>query len=298
MNQGRMLAEYPSFRRPLPPGPVEAFDIPHPDLPAELDGLTILHVADVHGRRAPHALLPGPFSRLLEAVRVVRPDLVALTGDFMQEPGHEEGGLRALRALAAIWRDAPPRLGVFGIFGNHDTRPFAAAARASLPEITWLDTGGSAPGPGAVEVAGGRLRLAGLPWPEDPLGAALRLGPPAKGPGAPFTIMLAHLPSAIVPAAALGVPLVLAGHTHGGQVRLSARLAPYTACDAPADRASGMLRLGRTLCCISRGLGEAVWPGLRFRCPPQAPLYTLRRGDLPALPVGADGRSVHQVVAW
>lgn len=296
---------YPSFRRPIPPRPVEAFDLPHPSLPPHLDGLTILHLSDLHARHAPHSRIPGPFARLLDALSIVRADLIVLTGDLMHEPGHEAGGLRTLELLAQRWH--PPRIGVFGIFGNHDTFTFARAA-AAVPSIRWLDHPEPGGAPAIAPLLDGSLRLLGLSWPEDTLAASLALG--AAGPGgggvrpasagvrSPFTIALAHLPNALIPCASLDVPIVLCGHTHGGQVRINPQLAPYTASDAPTDRASGMLRLNNTLCCISRGLGDGVWPGLRWRCPYQAPLYTLRRAELPPMPAGRDARSVRQVRAW
>lgn len=115
-----------------------------------------------------------------------------------------------------------------------------------------------------------------------------------------FTLTLAHMPSMIFPAADLGLPLILCGHTHAGQIRVSPRLAPHTSSDVPVHLASGVLRLRSTLCCISRGLGDGVYPGLRFNCPWQVPLYTLRHGPLPAFAVRGDvePHTVQQVVAW
>ena len=99
-------------------------------------------------------------------------------------------------------------------------------------------------------------------------------------------------------ASSLNLPLVLAGHTHAGQIRLSPRLAPHTSSDLPAHLATGVLRLRGTLCCVSRGMGEAIREHLRINCPRHVPLYTLRRGELPRAEGGAGAEVVTQVMAW
>jgi predicted MPP superfamily phosphohydrolase len=278
------------FRRPVPPEPVEVFDIPHPALPPALDGLRILHLSDLHVRR--FAFGSERWRRLLDAVSRVRADLVALTGDYTDEVGHEGVALAALQRLADAW--PVPRLGAFGVFGNHDTSELLRRA-GEVRGVTWLGGPGRAP---RWAVPGEHLRLVGLDYPEDFVSAALDA--PASPPGLPrpFTIALAHYPTAVIPAAAVGVPLVLAGHTHAGQIRVSSRLAPHTSSDVPPHLAAGVLRLGDTLCCISRGLGDGVMEGLRFNCPRQAPLYVLRRGPLPPPPRNSDPAAVSQVMAW
>lgn len=281
--------DFPSAHRLRPPRPVEAFDIPLPTLPPHLEGLTILHIADLHIR----VQAPGrrSFLELLKALAVVPADLVVLTGDYMDQPGHEPAALEMLRQVLRAAR--PGSAGsVLGIFGNHDTLDFQKAAR-ELPGIRWLDNVAA-----DVDIPGrGSLRVLGLSWPEDPLAAALSPSSPVPGAQSPvpFLLTLAHMPGVIFPAADLGLPLVLAGHTHAGQVRFSPRSAPHTSSDTPSHLASGTLRLRDTLLCISRGLGEAVFEGARVNCPRQLPLYALRRGPLPATP---DPMRVAQVIAW
>lgn len=322
----------PSPARPATPGPrgaadlpwpVEAWDLSFPTLPPALDGLTILHLADFHVSRKYPSRLTLP--RLLDALPTLRPDLVLVSGDMMNHPGDEEVALAFLSRLEGAWR---PRLGAFGVFGNHDSHEFQAQARTQdqtqqaqakgragdqarpTSAVRWLcnesarvdvPAAGAAPGSGSGGAAS--LRILGISEPEDLLHAALAeasLAEPADqaagaGPASPadFTIVLAHFPTFIYPAAAMGLPLVLAGHTHGGQVRLSPHNAPHTSCDLPKHLAAGVLRLGGTLGAVTRGLGEVV-VDLRLNCPPQAPLYTLRRGPLP----GRAAAPLHAATAW
>ncbi|MBY0112391.1 MAG: metallophosphoesterase [Phycisphaerales bacterium] len=209
---------------------------------------------------------PGHHVRLLEALEGLAVDVVVLTGDFMNHPGDEGTALAALGELSRGWTC---RVGAFAVGGNHDTAGFLRAAK-SIPGIRWLDHE-------AVDVTarGMRLRMVGSAFPEDLLRATERMGETA----ADLTLTLVHYPTEIYTAARLGLPLAFCGHTHGGQVRPSAAWVPHTSCDLPSNLASGMLRLGDTLMCVSRGLGTAVMP-LRLNCEAQVPLYVLRRGEL------------------
>lgn len=274
------------FRRPMPATPIDRFAIGHPELPRALEGLRVLHVSDPHVRRS-ERISPW-WGRVLSAVERTPADLMVLTGDYMNHAGDEHA---ALWMLARLVRAARCRLGVFGVMGNHDTPTFAELAKR-VRGVRWLWDE-------QVDVPGLPLRLIGTGWPEDVLSASLSDGALAgagEERGGRFRMVLAHRPTALVPSAALGHHLVLAGHTHGGQVRLHAGMAPHTSSDLPPDLASGVLRLGSTLCCVSRGLGEAVVPGLRVNCPAHLPLYTLQRR---ALAGGGDsGEAVRQVVAW
>lgn len=285
----------PRAPRPAPlPSLIEEFSIPHPALPATLDGLSILHLSDLHIRR--FTPRNPRFLDLLHALDALAhrpegpPDLIAFTGDLMDAPGHEHATITTLRALAPRLAS---RLGVFCIFGNHDTPALRAAiARAPIPPFSFLNNSSLRVSPD--------LTILGLSYPEDPLAAILHAAPPDTSLpfSAPFTLTLAHHPTCLIACADLGLPLVLAGHTHAGQVRVSSRLAPHTSSDIPADLATGTLRLRSTLMCISRGLGDGVIDGLRLNCPPQIPLYTLRRADLPSIPAGGHAAAVSQVMAW
>ncbi|MBX3358530.1 MAG: metallophosphoesterase [Phycisphaeraceae bacterium] len=285
-----------AFRRPIAPWPIERYEIPHPALPPALDGLTVLHLSDLHARSHPHARLPFTFGSLLAAMCTVTVDVVALTGDFMHAPGHERGAIKALELIAGVLAERPARIGAYGVFGNHDT-PGLIREAVRIAGITWLAKADRPHQPRIVDEPSNGLRVIGLNWPEDTAGLGLQL---QEGPARPgvFPLTLAHMPTTIVSAAQLGLPLILAGHTHAGQVRLHARHAPYTSSDLPPDKASGVLRLRETLCCISRGLGDSVFPGLRFNCRHHAPLYTLRSAPLPALGFGADPRYISQVIPW
>ena len=263
------------FRRPIPPYPIETHELRLPSLPASLEGLRLLHLSDLHVRRL--CLRTGLLARILAALPHAPADLVLLTGDYADRPGHEHAAFRTLCALASAWCSCH---GAAAVFGNHDTALMRRLAR-TIPGVRCIDAG-------AIDLPDLPLRILGASYPEDVFAAAL-----VRSADDRFEIAIVHDPVAAISAAELRVPLVLAGHTHGGQVRVSARAIPHTSSDLPASLASGILRIDGTICCISRGLGDAMVP-LRVNCPPHAPLYVLRRSD----DDGPAGRAPRSLRPW
>jgi len=252
---------------------LERIDLTLPRLPAALEGLRIAHVSDLHvrGRRGE----PGRLGRSLGSVRV---DLLVLSGDQMDAPGDEP---RTLAVLAELCERARPRLGTFGVHGNHDGAEFRRAAE-QLP-VRWLSDRAQRLDDLPIQIAGmdvdencnlDALALAA----QDGAGGAEAGG---DSEGRALRLLLCHLPTALPMASDLGYDLMLSGHTHGGQVRALPGVPVYNSMDWPLRLTSGLLRHRDTLCCVSRGLGEAR--PLRFRvfCPAHVPIYTLRRGSMP-----------------
>ncbi|GAB4439792.1 MAG: metallophosphoesterase [Chloroflexi bacterium OHK40] len=252
---------YATMHEPRRPR-IERVTLHHRALPADLDGLRIGHLSDLHlGMRFTAANSRWAAERMLEEA----PDLLALTGDFVSYA-------RAIPTLAHVLAPLArltPRLGIYAVPGNHDYWEGVAAIRRALAplgvrfllnEHVLLERGGA------------RLLVAGVDdqWSGRPdLGAAL-----AGGPDGAFRVLLAHCPDIADEAAARGVHVQLSGHTHGGHVRapgLGALCLPrhgwrYTI---------GHERIGAMQLYVSRGLGGVP---LRFGCPPEATVITLRRG--------------------
>ena len=260
------------------PAPLEQYGLAHRAVPLALSGLRVLQIADLHVRRR-----RGPGSALDRAIRAIgriEPDLVFFCGDCMGVPGTEPVAARELGRVVGACR---PRLGAFGVFGNNDSREMVRLARA-IPGVAWLENRCA-----RVETGNGAIRIIGTSDPEDTLRALVE----DDGVEAVLTIGIAHHPTEIYAMEAAGVPVVFAGHTHGGQIRVGPRLAPHTSTDLPPHLASGVLRLRDTLCVVSRGLGEAGVE-LRANCRPQVPLVELVHGDAP----GRGGGTLSQAIAW
>ena len=146
---------------------------------------------------------------------------------------------------------------------------------SSATRISSGRAGLTARGPGVKEFADLTL-LPGrhAEWREPVPGDALvRLV--ARAPSGPPMILLSHTPDIFLDAARLGVPLVLAGHTQGGQIGLPWLGALFTDTRLGRDYASGLFTRGEASLFVTRGVGTTRIP-VRFLCPPEVSLLTLR----------------------
>lgn len=223
--------------------------------------LCVLHVSDIHFE----GWTPRE-RRLVELVREAAPDLILCTGDYLNlssvaDPVAHEGVRDLLASLAAV---AP----TYAISGSPpvDLPHVVPGIFRGLP-ITWLLDEAV-----EVRVRGYHLRLVGLRCTRNRErdGPRLRRLLP-EGVGEVFTVLLYHSPDLMLEAVEAGVDLYLAGHTHGGQIRLPLFGALFTSSDFWKRYEAGLYREGRTTLYVSRGLGmEGLGaPRARFLAPPE-----------------------------
>ncbi|HXJ33743.1 MAG TPA: metallophosphoesterase [Candidatus Eisenbacteria bacterium] len=243
---------------------VSRLEVTLPHLPSALDGLRVVHVSDLHlGPLAHRATVRDG----LELANAEAPDLVVVTGDIVDSPHTDlDSWLPELDRLTA-------RLGVFAILGNHDGRLGHAEVAAGIHAHTrWRVLRDET---ALVDIGGERLAIVGLedrpvPWESARLPALAATLPPAVP-----AILLAHHPKVFHAARAAGLPLTLAGHTHGGQLavpglpRLNAARVLMTPLDAGTFVEDGCVLH------VSRGLGTSG-QRLRIGVPREITVITLR----------------------
>lgn len=223
------------------------------ELPTALAGLRIGLLTDVHRSRW---VSHEDVARAVTLLMAERPDLIVLGGDYVTwgDRNFIEPSADALAPLNAPY-------GVYGILGNHDddhTMPAALARR------------------GFVMLKDARTRVVIRNEPVDLIGIRFWTRRPndllsvARG-ALPMSILLAHDPRRLIDAEALHVPVVLSGHTHGGQVVLPVIGAP-AATKFPV--VSGIGHRGRTTMFVSRGVGTVYVP-VRINCAPEVAVLTL-----------------------
>src|SRR5712691_5042255 len=261
-------------------------EVPLAHLPPGLDGLRIVHVSDLHiGDFMPRAAI----RRAVDMINAVQPDLAVLTGDLISnERDPLEGCITELSRLRAP-------LGVWGCHGNHE-RSAGVEARAQAlcacygmrllrqqcAELSWR---------------GSRFNLIGVDdqreraRPGEPssmlrsIEALVRRDIP--------NILLSHNPETFPRAAALGIELSLAGHTHGGQIRFTLGNRQWSPASLITPFVAGLYRLpfgpatptasDETAACpqtdaflyVNPGLGTLGLP-LRLGMPPEITVLTLR----------------------
>jgi predicted MPP superfamily phosphohydrolase len=234
----------------------------------DASSIRILHLTDIQT-----PAIGAHEERALRAGLAAHPDLIVLTGDYVQDAlgrPTEDDAARDLRALMArLGFDAP--LGVYATEG--DVGPSCREVFAGTPvrclvdasAVVQLPDGGTL---GITGLSGGRGRE------RDPAWLAWLL---SKGPGADHRIVISHAPD-FVDAMPVSVDLVLAGHTHGGQFVLPFFGPPVTASRLPRRFAGGLHDFRGTPLHVSRGVGmeRAFSPPVRFLCPPEICVLDLR----------------------
>lgn len=228
-------------------------ELPVSGLPPALAGLRIGLMTDVHRSQW---VSDDDVHAAVQLLMSAKPDLVVLGGDYVTWGDRTFVGPSA-EALSAL--HAPH--GVFAILGNHDDdHDMAAALNAGHVEVL-RDARTK------LRIRNESLELAGLRfWTKRATDvAAIVRG--ASGP----VILLAHDPRRWAEATALGIPLVLSGHTHGGQIVLPV-VGAVAARKFPV--VSGVARQDDTTIFVSRGVGTVYVP-VRINCPPEVALLTL-----------------------
>lgn len=250
---------------------VTRYELSFRNLPESFDGFRVVQLSDWHG-----AQFGEDSSRLIERVRREDPDIIALTGDFLDRRHGEEAFKKLPPLLDGLCSIAP----VYFVSGNHDwdsglMKEFTALLSES--GVTYLRNS-------CVELErnGGRIVLAGL---EDPNGRRDMPTPDevteqiAETHPGEFVLLLAHRNNLFEHYPDIQADLILAGHAHGGIVRLpfiggllGNNYTLFPRYDA------GLFTSGRATLILSRGLGGNV-PIPRFMNTPEIVSVTLRSGE-------------------
>jgi predicted MPP superfamily phosphohydrolase len=233
-------------------------------LPAELDGLRIVHLSDFHfGVPSPGI---GAAWRATEWARARRPDLVAISGDLLTHPRGEP----MLRRLARLL----PRP-AFAVLGNHDIAlsrdPQARASELrELEPVTLLRDEGR-----VLELCGRSVWIAGAD-PRLILHGRPRLDPNRLARAADFSILVCHYPRVLDRLEPGRFDLVLAGHMHDGQIALPYPGGKLRFAHPSARYNAGVYRSAAATMHVSAGLGTTFVP-FRFAARPEATELVLRR---------------------
>jgi uncharacterized protein len=237
--------------------PLEAWSGP----PLRLAVLADLHVGSpANGRPR--------LARLVAAVNAQRPDIVVLLGDYVIQ-GVLGGHFVAPEEFAADLSRLSAPMGVCAVLGNHDWWLDGERVRRALQGagVRVLENEAA-----ALEQGGRRLWIAGLAdlWTRRvDVEATLRAVPP----GEPVVLAMHH--PDLFPELPKRVALTLAGHTHGGQVRLPFLGAPVVPSRFGDRYAAGLVvEDGRTMF-VTSGVGTSILP-VRVGVPPEIVILTLR----------------------
>jgi len=247
---------------------VRRVDIQIKNLPEAFHNLRIAHLADFHYGEYSE---PTFIRSVVRQTNALKPDLIALTGDFISS------GPMVRRISVDFSYHCADLLGrlesplKFAVMGNHDTLVGRQDVTEALKSrgIPVLHNG-SIP----IERDGARCWLAGvadvLCGGEADLDAAL---PKSRAKDTEPLILMAHEPDYADRVIGSGVDLMLSGHTHGGQVRIPF-MPPINLPPLGRKYVEGLFSIGDLQLFVTRGVGTVGVP-FRFRCPPEITLITL-----------------------
>jgi predicted MPP superfamily phosphohydrolase len=229
-------------------------------LPRRLSGLTILHLSDVH---MTGLIGSWYFAEVVRRCNRREPDLVAITGDLVDEEACIDWIPETLGRLRARW-------GVYFILGNHDRRVDSQRLRTVMVKQGFVDLGGRVV---ELHLRGARLVLAGNEVPWFSPAADFHGAPAVSGKGGPPRIALAHSPDQLSWARRHEVDLLLVGHTHGGQVCLPLIGPILCPCVHGVRYTRGIYANPPTVMHVSKGLSAEI--PIRFGALPEIVTLTL-----------------------
>jgi predicted MPP superfamily phosphohydrolase len=240
---------------------VERVSVHLPNLPASFNNLRIAFLTDIH--HGPYLTTDG-VAAMVRTAQALQPDLILLGGDYcLRETRYIAPCFDVLKGL-----NAP--LGVFGVLGNHDYAHGEGETRrgmkaAGIQDLTnnglWLTRGND------------RLRLGGV----DDLWFGRPDAKPALGDATrnDACLLVSHNPDFAETLTDPRVGLTLCGHTHGGQASIPGLANPFVPSRYGMKYAKGLVEAPTTKVYVSKGLGLTALP-MRFNCPPELTLLTLR----------------------
>jgi predicted MPP superfamily phosphohydrolase len=231
--------------------------------------LRILHISDIQSGG-----ITDYEAEIFEQIKALQPDLILNTGDFLQvvPPATFESELPKLLRLI---KDANPRFGTFAVFGDTELEFYRVSADTMAP-LQMLSSRSV-----EIDTGDGVLSIHGLSLYQSKNQAwALRTVKPwlDQLQDSTFRILFGHAPDYALSVGELPIDLCLAGHTHGGQVRLPWYGPMVIDSKVPREWARGFRRIGMPYLNVSAGAGSnrrKGLPPLRFNCPTEMTLIEL-----------------------
>jgi predicted MPP superfamily phosphohydrolase len=244
---------------------VREIDVPVAGLPPDLEGLRILQLSDIH---LSAFLSEAQLAKVVDAALELRPHVAVVTGDLISAKGDPLDA--CIRQVARLKADA----GIFGCLGNHERFAGAedyTAQAAARRGIRFLRSESQ-----PLRFGGSTLNLVGVDYQAFAQKKQyLRSAASLVSPGA-YNVLLSHNPDVFPTAARQGYNLLLAGHTHGGQVSVEILEQSINPARFITPFVYGLYRTETSAAYVTRGIGTIGIPA-RIGAPPEISVLRLRK---------------------
>ena len=227
--------------------------------PAALAGFRIGFLTDLHrSSTVSHAMIASA----VNLVMAQQPDVIVVGGDYVtnRDRRYVQPAADALAGLSAPF-------GVYAVLGNHDDERDVSGALSGVGFTVLKDVRTQ------IRVRGEAVEIAGLRYWTHRVADIARV---LRG-ASPTLILVAHTPKRLIEASSLSVPLLLSGHTHGGQIVLPG-IGAIAAREFPLIAGAG--RRENTTAFVSRGVGTVYLP-VRVNCPPEVAILRIQAATTP-----------------
>lgn len=226
-------------------------------LPKRFEGMTIAQLSDIHHCK----YVPREFvRRCVRKANALYPDIMILTGDYIYGSGE------FLFPVAEELSELQAKEGVFAVLGNHDDKDQTVQALSQAGIRVLINEHV------ALYRKSEYLFIAGV---DDLWRGRVNLQRTLKGTDDNPKLLLAHNPDILEMAKAADIHLVMAGHTHGGQISLPFYGPSVAYAQSGVRYAAGLFREGNTTMYVNRGIGVSGLP-VRFFARPEITLFTLQ----------------------
>ena len=221
----------------------------YPGLPDGLDGLRIVQISDIHSGIY---MTETQMRDIFHLANEQQPDLVAITGDFVDNSPAE------IPALSRAVTDLKADIGIYGCLGNHDHYASAdevssAMSRQGIHILTNAHQ--------TITVHGEKLTLLGVDDIQSRTSNLARINAAAnRMPDDGFRILLSHRPDLFDDARKRNIHLTLSGHTHGGQIGFNVLGVPFYPIHLFHDYAKGLYDFGDSKLYVNVGIGMVGVP--------------------------------------
>jgi len=233
------------------------YDLPIHSLPPALEGFRILHLTDVHLRPTWRPVYDELFARIDRDP----PDIILFSGDVIE---HQMNHRPSLPIVERFLHGLHSRLGTWMTLGNHDgdlLGPHVESFGAQFINGKYVQSEDAGRDNATIELIG----VPGVARADATEGFLRRLPPRAANS---LRITLSHFPDTLCEllSPAVQTDIILAGHTHGGQICLPGGLPIIRHTSLPRKYVTGVHRFGNTWLVVGRGFGFATWQ-IRLFCP-------------------------------
>jgi predicted MPP superfamily phosphohydrolase len=231
------------------------------DIPKEFDGFKIVHLSDIHHGSNFHL---DSVKKVVDKTNALEPDLILIIGDYITE------NKKYILPCFEVVKELKSKYGIISVLGNHDYWTDSDLVRDGMKRAGIEDMENRSTW---ISKEGARIKVGGVGdfWEaEQKLDATV-----SDVNKNDFVILLSHNPDYAEKVSDELIDLMLCGHTHGGQVTIFGLYAPVLPIRYGQKYRSGVVEKGTMKIIISRGIG-LISPAVRFFCPPQIILITLK----------------------